>query len=370
MPDPRVQKLASVLVHYSLDVQPGHKIIVRTTTLGEELALAVYREALLAGAYVTLNCEFPGASEIFFRNASDAQIDYVEPHSKTILETYDRSLSIGAEQNSRDLSAVSPERRARRSQANRGLMKILMDRTARGEMSWCYTQFPTHASAQDADMSLADYEDFVYKAGKLDTPDPVAEWQAFGLRMRQLTDWLAGRDHMVLKGKDIDLSLSIRGRTFEAADGKANFPDGEIFSGPVEDSVNGWVRYQYPAIYGGREVTNIELRFENGKVVSEKADKGQDLLTSLLNQDAGARYLGEIGIGTNYDIPRFTKNMLFDEKLGGTFHFAGGASYPETGGVNESGLHWDMLCDMSDSEVQVDGELFYRNGKPVLWENR
>ncbi len=216
-------------------------------------------------------------------------------------------------------------------------------------------------------MSLADYQDFVFTAGKLNEPDPVACWQEEGRQMRALVSWLKGREQVVLKGKDIDLRISIKDRTFIAADGHENFPDGEIFTGPVEDSVNGWVRFQYPAIFAGREVTDVELWFENGKVVKEKATKGQDLLTSLLNTDPGARYLGELGIGTNYEIKHFTKNMLFDEKLGGTIHLAVGASYPETGGKNESGIHWDMLCDMHDGEITVDGELFYKDGKPVNW---
>lgn len=217
-------------------------------------------------------------------------------------------------------------------------------------------------------MSLAEYQDFVFNAGKLNEPDPVAAWKKEGERMAALVDWLKGRDQVVLKGKDIDLRMSIKGRTFIAADGHENFPDGEIFTGPVEDSVEGWVRFQYPAIYGGREVIDVELWFEGGKVVKEKAAKGEELLTSLLNTDSGARFLGELGIGTNYDIPRFTKNMLFDEKLGGTVHLAVGASYPETGGKNESAIHWDMLCDMNDGEITIDGELFYKDGKPVMWK--
>ncbi|MBI4631285.1 MAG: aminopeptidase, partial [Chloroflexi bacterium] len=178
--------------------------------------------------------------------------------------------------------------------------------------------------------------------------------------------WLDGKDKAMLKGENVDLTMSIKGRTFKEADGKYNFPDGEIFTGPVEDSVNGWIRFRYPAIYSGQEVTEIELWFENGKVVKEKASKGQGLLTSLLNTDSGARYLGECGIGTNYCIHRFANNMLFDEKMGGTIHLAVGASYPETGGKNESGVHWDMLCDMAQSEIKVDGELFYKDGKPVV----
>jgi aminopeptidase len=229
------------------------------------------------------------------------------------------------------------------------------------ELRWCYTVFPTYASAQEADMSLAEYQDFVYGAGLLDSPDPVAAWIEEGQRQRELIDWLAGKDRVVLKGANIDLTLSIKDRKFKEADGKYNFPDGEIFTGPVEDSANGWIRFSYPAIYEGKEVSDIELWFEQGK-----AGKGQELLTSLLDMDAGARYLGELGIGTNYGIQRFTKNMLFDEKMGGTTHLALGASYPETGGQNESGLHWDMLCDMSESEIIVDGELFYKNGRPVI----
>ncbi len=248
----------------------------------------------------------------------------------------------------------------------RPIFKVMMDRSATGELRWCYTEYPTYASAQEADMSLADYQDFVFTAGKLNEPDPVACWKEEGERQQKLVDWLRGKDQVVMTGPDIDLRLSIKDRIFILADGKYNFPDGEVFTGPVENSANGWVRFGYPAIYAGREVDNVELWFENGKVVKETASKGQDLLTSLLNTDPGARYLGELGIGTNYDIPRFTKNILFDEKLGGTIHLALGASYPETGGKNESGIHWDMLCDMHQGEIRVDGELFYKDGKPVI----
>jgi len=185
--------------------------------------------------------------------------------------------------------------------------------------------------------------------------------------MRELQSWLDGRRQVQLKGADIDLKLSVKDRRFIVCDGKENFPDGEIFTGPVEESASGWVRLHYPAIYGGREVQDVELWFEDGKVVREKASKGGDLLTALLNTDAGARYLGELGIGTNYNIPRFTKDMLFDEKLGGTIHLALGEGYPETGSHNESGIHWDMLCDMHDGEITADGELFYKDGKPVAW---
>lgn len=215
-------------------------------------------------------------------------------------------------------------------------------------------------------MSLHDYRNFVFGAGLLNEDDPVALWQAEGAKQRVLIDWLKGHDKAVLKGSNVDITLSIKDRTFIECSGKENFPDGEIFTGPVEDSVNGWIRFKYPAIFNGQEIQDIELWFENGKVVQEKASKNQELLTSTLNTDAGARFLGEWGIGTNYGIQRFTKNMLFDEKMGGTIHFAVGAGYPESGSRNESGLHWDMLCDMADAEITVDGETFYKNGKTAI----
>jgi aminopeptidase len=247
-------------------------------------------------------------------------------------------------------------------------MKIFMERSASKALRWCGTEFPTNASAQEAEMSLREYEDFVFTAGKLNEEDPVAAWQAEGERQKVLKDWLEKRSLVQLKGPDVDLKMSIKGRTFQLANGKYNFPDGEIFTAPVEDSVNGWVRFKYPAIEGGREVHDVELWFEDGKVIKEKASKNQDYLTAMLNTDEGARYLGEWGIGTNYDIKKFTKNMLFDEKLGGTIHAALGAAYPETGGKNESGVHWDMLCDMNAGEITVDGDLFYKDGQPLVWE--
>lgn len=363
MPDSRVEKLAQVLVKYSLDIQPGEDMVLETEPLAHELSLAAYKEAVLAGAHVLVLTDLPGATEAFFKHASDAQLDYVSPVLRQIIETFTARLAIGAPENTRQLSGVDPARLSRRQKARAGLFKTFMERSASGDLKWCGTVYPTNASAQEADMSLSEYEDFVYTAGKLHLPDPVAAWKEQSKRQDQLVQWLKGKEQAVIKGANVDITLSIKGRGFINACGQRNFPDGEIFTSPVEDSVNGWVRFAYPAIYAGREVEDIELWFEDGKVVKETATKGQDLLTTLLDTDGGARYLGEWGIGTNYDIQRFTKNMLFDEKMGGTIHFAVGFGFPEIGCKNESTIHWDMLCDMADSEVLVDGELFYKDGK-------
>jgi aminopeptidase len=366
MSDPRVTKLAQLLIHYSLEVQPDDQFLLITNPLADELNLLVYEEAIKAGAHVTTFNQMPGTSEVFFRHASDKQIEYISPLVRLAYEEFDVILNVGAVYNTRELSGVDPERQRLAGKARAELTSIFMKRVASRDVKWCYTVFPTYASAQEADMSLRDYQEFVYGAGLLNEDNPVAKWQAEAARQQNFINWLAGRDQVVIKGSNVDLQMSIKGRGFQQAAGKENFPDGEIYTSPVEDSTNGWIRFGYPAIFGGREVTNIELWFEDGKVVKEKADKGQDLLTSLLNTDDGSRILGELGIGTNYGIQKFTKNMLFDEKIGGTIHLAVGAGFPEVGGKNESGLHWDMLCNMDESEITVDGEIFYKDGKIIV----
>jgi aminopeptidase len=366
MTDPRVAKLAQVIVHYSLSLRPGQQFWLRTTPLAQELNLAVYEEAVKAGAYVFVDQSIPGADEAFYRNASGEQLDFVPPITKLIVDTFDSSLRIWADENTRALAGVDPKRLARGRRARAELFNTTLRRSAAGTYRWCVTAYPTPGMAQDANMSLADYAEFVYEAGRLNAADPVALWQAEGRKQGELVQWLKGRDKAVLKGSNIDLSLSIKGRSFEISDGHYNFPDGEIFTSPLENSAQGWIRFRYPGIYEGQEIEDIELWFEAGQAVKEKAGKNQELLTSLLNTDAGARFLGEWGIGTNYGITHFSRNMLFDEKMGGTVHFALGQAFPECGGKNQSGLHWDMLCDMAESDVTVDGDLFYKNGQFAL----
>lgn len=365
MPDPRVTKLAKVLVHYSVALRRGQQVVIRTSPLADELSLAVYEEAVRAGAHPLILNEVPGATDVFYKYASNAQLEYVSPVRKLINQTFDASIAIWTEFNTRNLSGIDPKRIARNRKAGAALTKTFLRRAAQGELKWTLTVYPNNAMAQEADMSLADYADFIYKAGMLNLPDPVVFWRREAQKQQRLIKRLKGGNKAVLKGSNVDVTLSIKNRTFIECAGKENFPDGEIFTGPVESSVNGWIRFRYPAIYDGQEITDVELWFKDGKVVKEKASKNQELLTSLLNTDRGSRYLGEWGIGTNYGIKRFTKNMLFDEKIGGTIHFAVGAGYPESGSKNDSGLHWDMLCDMGDSEIKIDGELFYRNGKFV-----
>ncbi|HEY3246754.1 MAG TPA: aminopeptidase [bacterium] len=364
MPDPRVVKLARVLVHYSLQVRPNDLFRISGPALAAPLMQAAYAEALAAGAHPYVKASIEGIDELYYRGASDDQLKFLSPLDELEVERLDATLGIWAHWNTRNLTGVDPRKLSLRREATSSLQKRFLERAARDELRWVGTQYPTNSEAQDADMSLSDYENFVYTAGLLDREDPVAAWQDVRRVQDRIVSFLGTKDTLEIRGPNIDLRLSVRGRTWINAAGEKNFPDGEVFTGPVENSVNGRVRFSFPAIYSGREVDGVELTFEDGRVASARAEKGEDFLHAMLDIDPGARYLGEFAFGTNYDIQRFTRNILFDEKIGGSLHMALGAGYPETGSKNESGLHWDMICDLRNgTEVTADGEVIYKDGR-------
>lgn len=367
MADVRVEKLADMLVNYSIEVRPGDKVLIQGESLAEPLIKAAYGKVLEAGGYPMTLIGLPGISEVFFRYASDDQLRYVHEPVRMMYETYDARIRIIAESNTKELSGVDPAKMVVRDQANAELVKIFMQRSAAKELRWVVAPFPTNAYAQDADMSLSEYEDFVYGACMPDSEDPVGYWRRFRDWQQRIVDWLEAKEQIRVVGRDTDLRLSIAGRTFDNSSGKHNVPDGEVFTGPVEDSVEGHVYFSYPAIHTGREVIGIRLWFEKGRVVKASAEKNEDFLLQTLDTDEGARYVGEFAIGTNEAITRFTGQILFDEKIGGSFHIALGAGYPETGSKNESAIHWDMICSLGDGgEIWADGELLYQNGKFVI----
>lgn len=367
MADPRLERLARTLVQYSVAVQPGDWVAISGHVIALPLINEVLRGVLEAGGHPTLALQSDELDETMLRYANDEQLRWISPFESTTIEKANATINIRATSNTRALTGIDPGKSRTRQQARAGLMKLGMQRAAEGSRRWVLTQYPCPAYAQEADMSLRDYEQFVYSATFADQDDPVACWNRVYDDQQRLVDWLKGKQQVVVRGPNIDMTLSIADRTFINSDGKHNMPSGEIFTGPVEASVNGWVRFTYPAIRAGVEVEGVELEFKNGKVVRATAEKNQDYLVSQLDSDAGARYLGEFAFGTNYGITRFTKSILFDEKIGGTLHMAVGAGYPETGSRNESSVHWDFICDMrQDSEVLVDGELFYKNGQFVV----
>ena len=365
--DPRVEKLAEVLVEYSVAVQPGDKVLIEGESTASPLIRAVYARVLQAGGHPMLMVDVPGTEELLYRYASEEQLQHVPEPVQLVIDTYDVDIWIIGTDNTKALSGVDPAKVVMRSRAREKLMKTYMQRGASGELRWVGTLFPTNAHAQDAEMSLSEYEDFVYGACMPDVDDPVGYWRRFSAWQEKIVQWLKGKERVHVVGPETDLRLSIAGRTFINSDGRNNMPSGEVFTGPVEDSVEGHVRFSYPAIYQGREVTGVRLWFEGGRVVKASADKNEEFLLQTIDTDEGSHYLGEFAIGTNEGITRFTHQILFDEKISGSFHLALGAGYPETGSKNESAIHWDMICDLRDGgEIRVDGELLYQNGRFVI----
>jgi aminopeptidase len=367
MSDLRVERLAELLVDYSVAVRPGDRVAVQGGAVAAPLLLAIYRRVLQAGGMPYLMPTIPGSDEVFFRHASDEQLKHVPPPFKMMMETYDVRIAIGAETNTKSLSGVDPAKVVTVQQARTEIMKTFLQRAAKGELRWTYSIYPTSAYAQDAEMSLTDYEDFLYHACLGDIDDPIGHWKRVSERQQKIVEWLKGKKKIHVVAPGTDLSLSIEGRTFINCNGKENVPDGEVFTGPVEDSVEGHVCFSYPTIENGREITDIRLWFEGGKVVKATAAKNEDFLLKTLDTDDGARRVGEFAFGTNRGITRFTRQILFDEKIGGSFHMALGAAYPETGAKNESAIHWDMICDMRQGGlVTADGEALYKDGDFVI----
>jgi aminopeptidase len=364
MMDPRIAKLAETLVNYSTKVKPGDWVIINANRIAEPLVAEVYRYTLRAGGYPSVLLTADSMAEILFREANDDQLKRISPFERMPMEDADVYINIGATENTRNLSQADPARMQTRSAARRDLMSTYMKRSASGALRWTLTQYPCAAYAQEADMTLTEFENFVFKATFADQDDPVKHWNELEANQERLVQWLKGKKKIELHSPNIDATLSVDGRKFINSSGTHNMPSGEIFTSPIETSLNGWVEFTYPAITGGREVEGIRLEFKEGRVVKASAKKNEQYLLKMLDQDAGARVIGELGIGTNFGIDRFTKSILYDEKIGGTIHMAVGAGFPECGGVNESGLHWDMICDMrTDSEIRVDGDLFYKNGE-------
>jgi len=359
--------MAQTLVRYSVSLRKGDKVVIEGNDLAAPLIREVFREAVRAGAYPIVLASIDGVSEIFLKEASDEQLAFVPPHRELLIGTVDAVIGILSDYNTRALSGVDPKKQAAYSRAHSRLHKVFLERAARGELRWCGTLYPTHALAQEASMSLSEYEEFVFRACYVDQEDPVAKWREMQKHNDRIIEALKDIDVLRIVGEETDLTLSVKGRTWINADGHKNFPDGEIFTGPVETSANGHIRFSFPGIYRGNAIEDIRLTFRDGKVVDAKAKVGESLLKALLNTDSGASYLGELGIGTNYGIQRFSRHILFDEKIGGTVHLAVGSGYPETGSKNESGVHWDMICDLRNGgEIYGDGQLIYKDGKFVI----
>ncbi|MDR3632446.1 MAG: aminopeptidase [Isosphaeraceae bacterium] len=358
MTDDLIARWADLLAGYCLRVAPGETVLVGSEWEARPLVEACYRAVVLRGAHPLVRLELPGLSEFFLAHATDAQLAYTSPVALYEAGAIDASIRIAAESDTRAMSRVDPTRQAAANRARRPVREAMLQKR------WVLTQYPTAAYAADAGMPLDEYEAFVAAAMFLDRADPSAAWRALGARQAGLAEFMAGVKTVRIEAEGTDLTLSVAGRAWINSDGRRNMPSGEIFSGPVEDSPRGRLRCGFPVCREGRELVGIALEFEDGRVTAAHADEGESYLLSMLDLDAGARRLGEIGIGLNYGISRFTGSILYDEKIGGTVHLALGRSYPETGGVNDSALHWDLIIDTrSGGRITADGEVVMEDGQ-------
>ena len=363
MRDPRYDALAALVLDHSLRLEGGKVLRIDADTVAAPLVLALHREAIKRGLHAYAALELSGLKEILVADGSDQQLEFVSPIALREMDSLDASITIWSETNTRSFSRADTDRRQRQLGAERQLAIRRRDRIARGEHRWCGTLCPTEAHAQDAAMSLDQYEDFYFRACHVHDEDPVGHWARVGEELQARAAELESVRELRIVGEDTDLTVAVEGRTWRAAHGRQNMPDGEVYTSPVETSVNGTIRFGLPAVFNGREIDDPRLRFENGRVVAAEAASGEGYLKSLLGLDDGASVAGEIAFGLNYEIDRFTSNILLDEKIGGTVHLALGMGFENLGGLNRSALHLDLICDLREhGEVYADGELVWRNG--------
>lgn len=361
-------KYAEVLVDYSTDVQKGDLVIIRAESLyAKDLVKAVYKRVLERGGHPLVRTAIGDMAEMFIKYASDEQLDYIDPITKLEYETVDKYISIGSPLNTKSMARADLGKLARRGKATKPLSEMLLGRSARGEAKWVIADVPTHALAQEAKMSLDEYTEFLFKSCYLDLDDPVAKLKELDDKQTKWANYLNGVKKLHITGEKTDITFNVEGRKWISCSGLNNYPDGEVFTSPVEDGINGEIYFDYPQNYRGNEAQGVHLWIENGKVVKAAAEKGVEFLNAMLDMDEGSRGIGEIAVGTNDMIQEITGNILFDEKIGGAIHMAVGASYPETGGKNVSGLHWDLIKNMKNGgKIFADDVLIYENGKFII----
>lgn len=352
MADPRIKQLANILVNYSVKVKKGSYIELNFGIDAKELALEVYKLIIKNRAYPMVHAGVPGFGYAYYKNASKEQLMAFPKLAMYEAKLSTGSINIGGSYNTKELTNIDPKKISLRRKATRRISDIYIKKN-----NWVICEFPTNSLAQDAEMSLEEFEDFVYNAC-------LKDWKKESMKQDKLKKIIDKGKHIRITGEETDLSFSIEGRQGIKCDGTRNMPDGEVFCAPVDNSAEGYIKYTYPAIYGGREVSGVRLEFHKGKVVKAEAEKGEAFLKDMIATDKGSCRLGEFGIGMNSGIKHFIKQILFDEKIMGTIHLALGMAYPEGGGKNKSAVHWDMIKDLRrGGKLFVDGKLIQKNGK-------
>jgi len=355
--DTRTQKLAKLVINYSLGTKEGDNVIIAGSTEAEPFVLALYEETMKAGAHPILRLSVPGLDTIYFKYAKEHHLKKFPEYFDYMVKNAQRYIGINTVANTRELTHVDPGMIAERSKIIHPITDYIVNE--RDKIRRSSVGYPCMAKAQEAGMSLRDYEDFVFGAC-------LQDWTKLGERIDQILDLFRQGKEVHLLGKGVDLKMKIHGRKALADKGEDNMPGGEVFMAPVRESTEGWIKFDYPAIRSGNEVTGIYVEFKNGRAIKIKAEKNQRFLERMLATDRNSSYIGELGIGMNPKINIFTKDLLFDEKIGGTIHLAFGMAYKENGGGNDSSLHWDIVKDMHHGEIILDGRTVQKNGKWLI----
>jgi aminopeptidase len=367
MIDNRIKKLAKILINHSLEIKKNDLFMITGGTKSSPLIKEVYEQSLELGANPFIRTGIEGLAEIFFKKATDEQLKFISPISKLEVQKIDAKLAIISPENTRNMTNINPKKQAISSIAQKPIQDIFLKRAANKELRWCITQYPTQASAQDAEMSLLEYENFIFKAAHITSKNPIQYWKKTYKKQETIKKLLEKKKKIQIIAKNTDLTIKVENRKWINCYGKENFPDGEIFTGPIENSAEGYINYSFPAVHGSRLIEDIKLWFKKGKIIKSKASTGENFLKTMIKMDKGSQRIGEFAFGTNYGIKKYTKNTLFDEKIGGTIHVAIGLGFPETGSKNKSSLHWDMVCDLrKHGEVYADNELIYKNGNFII----
>jgi len=366
MINPLYKKMAKLAINYSLMVKKGERVFIIGPIIAQELFRALQVETLKAGGYPFLCPQIEGSTELLFKYGTEEQITYVDDIIIQVFKDFDCYIQIFGDYNTRKYSLVDPEimGKFQGSKGQQEIYKIMNEREKQGEFRWLIVPYACQAYAQEANMDLFSFTELIIKTLLLDKEEPVKEWSEIKKKQDEIVAFLNKAENIEVFGEDTNLSFSTRGRKWGNYCGEKNLPDGEVATSPIEDSVNGKIRFTYPGIYSGQEIENIYLEFINGKVSKATASKGENLLKEILKIE-NADIVGEFAIGTNYGVTKFVKNILFDEKMGGTLHLALGLGIPECGSKNISAIHWDILKDMkvSGSRILADGKVFYEEGK-------
>jgi len=349
--DPRVTKAAEILVNYSTKIKKGEHVQILGDIESKDLILEVYRLCIQKGAFPTTKISLPGQSYIYYKNASEEQLEHYPEISEEEMKKTDAYIAIRGNSNTRELTNIDPKIISKRRKVLRPLQNIRLTK------KWVLYDYPSHSLAQEADMSTEEFEDFVFSSTNID-------WESFNKNLQKVKNIMQSGDEVRIVTNDTDIKFNTKDRKYVVGDGTHNMPDGEVFTAPVETSTEGHIKFSYPTIYGGREVDGIYLEFKKGEIVKSSATKNEDFLKTMINSDPGSKRLGELGIGLNPMIKKPIKNILFDEKLDGTIHLAIGSAYKECNGVNESSVHWDMIKDLKrDGKIFLDNKLIYEKGE-------